>query len=54
MSRATQEFLSYTLTPYFIQGYGLTETTAYVPVLSLYFLLYRWSENKDERDDMEG
>ncbi|GAA5871399.1 hypothetical protein JCM3774_005588 [Rhodotorula dairenensis] len=28
VSRATQEFLSYTLTPYFIQGYGLTETTA--------------------------
>lgn len=30
VSQATQEFLSYTLTPYFIQGYGLTETTAYV------------------------
>ncbi|GAA5982741.1 hypothetical protein JCM10908_006767 [Rhodotorula pacifica] len=28
VSQATQEFLSYTLTPYFIQGYGLTETTA--------------------------
>lgn len=30
MSQATQEFLSYTLTPYFIQGYGLTESTACV------------------------
>ena len=49
MSQATQEFLSYTLTPYFIQGYGLTETTACVAISSPLHMLALIRLKEDDR-----